>query len=919
MKNRTYILALIILFLLSLTVVGVRGAQAQDEPTPGVARVSLINGDVSTMRGDTGDWVATTVNTPLVGGDRVTTGERSRTEVQLDYANTLRLDQRSEAKLAELTRTHIQVQLAQGLLDFTVMNGTEADVEIDTPNMAVHPLGEGVYRIQVNSPSETQLIVRNGQAEVSTPQGSTVVEKGKLITVEGVDNPEYQIVSAPRRDDWDKWNQERDDQIADAQSWRYANRYYTGSEDLDQYGHWVSVPGYDWCWTPYVNMGWVPYRDGRWIWEPYWGWTWVSYEPWGWAPYHYGRWFLYSNSWYWWPGYSYYGYYPTWAPAYVSFIGFGFGGRNWHFGFGFGFGSIGWLPLGPYDHYHPWYGSRYRNTYNVVNITNVTNVTNGGAGVRVRNTGNQPYVSNVQQALTNTRVREAITTASTTDFVNGRVQRNPRAVDLQTLRQADVVRGALPAVPTRESLRPSDRAVNTAALPSRAVNNETFFTRRQPPAASESFTARAAEVQQMVERHNPLQAEARGLAARGTSGATSSAVSAERSAQRVATPSAAARTENVNRGAAASETAAVLSNRSREASGAQAGAARPAVTGAANAEARANRPATGQAPAAASSERPGWQQFGSPRAAGPVRASAGVSPAGQETAQRNSPATAQKAQQPHAQPTQPTSSQGWQRFGTGQPRALPEKPTTTGAPAAARSAPTTSRQSSQERPPVAVNVPSQSQSKASAPQSVQSRSAPASTSGSSSGLKRFGSESGAAPAERRGTTSPARSAPQPAPRQAEPSGSRSFQSRSAPAQRSENQGGWQRFTPQSRPAAAERSASPAAPREMRSSPSRDAPVYRRAPRTNQRPPLEIRKPIVTERPQPRSRSFSAPSRGSYGAPSSRSYSAPSSRSYSAPSSRSYGGGWSRGGGGGGGRQGGSASAHSSRGGRGGRR
>src|SRR3989442_11447036 len=63
-------------------------AQAE-EPTSGVARVSLINGDVSTMRGDSGEWVASTVNAPLVTGDKVSTGARSRAEIELDYANIL--------------------------------------------------------------------------------------------------------------------------------------------------------------------------------------------------------------------------------------------------------------------------------------------------------------------------------------------------------------------------------------------------------------------------------------------------------------------------------------------------------------------------------------------------------------------------------------------------------------------------------------------------------------------------------------------------------------------------------------------------------------------------------------------------------------------------------------------------------------
>ncbi len=481
---------------------------AADDLQTGVARVSLIRGDVSTMRGDSGDWAATTVNAPLVQGDKISTGPRSRTEIQLDHSNILRLDQQSEVKLASLSRTRIQVQLAQGLMSFTVLKGSEADVEINTPNVAVLPLEEGIYRVQVNSNSETEVIVRKGRAEVSTPEGSTRIEKNDQVTIQGTDSAQYRVVQAPGRDDWDRWNQDRDDVIRDAQSWRHANRYYTGAYELDRYGRWDSVPGYGYVWSPYADPYWSPYRSGRWVWQPYWGWTWVSYEPWGWAPYHYGRWFVYGGSWRWWPGPVHISYRPVWAPAYVSFLGFGFGGRNWSFGFGFGYRSVGWLPLGPCDTYYPWYGARQ--SYNVVNITNVTNIRNitrvsGIPAIAPLADGRtRPYISNLQSVMTNERLRRSVASVSTDDFVRGRTTVRTGAVDVQTLRQAQVVAGTVPIVPTRESLRSLNRPVNPASLPTRVSNTERFFTRNQPPAGPQPFTQRAAEIQQMVQRYNPL-------------------------------------------------------------------------------------------------------------------------------------------------------------------------------------------------------------------------------------------------------------------------------------------------------------------------------------------------------------------------------------------------------------------------------
>ena len=140
-----------------------RQPQAQPQAPSAVGRISVIHGDVSIMHGDAGESVAGTVNTPVVPGDKVTTRDQSRAEVQLDFANVMRLDQRTEATAADLEQNKIQIRLASGLVDFSVLSGTQADVEIDTPNMGVHPLAPGIYRIQVNSLSETLLIVRRAK------------------------------------------------------------------------------------------------------------------------------------------------------------------------------------------------------------------------------------------------------------------------------------------------------------------------------------------------------------------------------------------------------------------------------------------------------------------------------------------------------------------------------------------------------------------------------------------------------------------------------------------------------------------------------------------------------------------------------------------------------------------------------------
>jgi hypothetical protein len=480
---------------------------AQNEPLrtesapkgTGVARVSFIHGDVSTQRGDSGDWASAVLNAPIVSGDRVSTGDNSRAELQLDYANILRIDERTQANITSLDPKQIQIQLARGLANYSILKDSEADVEIDAPNLSVHPGRNGSYRINVLADDQAEVLVRSGEADISTPQGSRHVRAGQMIIVRGTGNDtQYQIADALSRDDFDRWNNDRDNTIRDAQSWSRTNRYYVGSEDLDAYGRWRNVPDYGQVWEPAAASDWAPYRDGRWVWEPYWGWTWVSYEPWGWAPYHYGRWFMYDNSWVWWPGYSYgyVNYRPIWAPAYVSFFGFG-GGVG--FGFGGGFGSVGWLPIGPCDGFYPWWGG-YRSRFNVVNIYNVHNVYN----YNYRNGGIPPLrrgslYSNVRLASFNDRVRRGISTVGANDFGRGRFTARP--VSSEMFRNGRMVAGNLPVVPNRESLLAGQRRAVPPTV-GRGGQPERFFSnnRNRQVRAARSFDREAADVRSSIQR-----------------------------------------------------------------------------------------------------------------------------------------------------------------------------------------------------------------------------------------------------------------------------------------------------------------------------------------------------------------------------------------------------------------------------------
>jgi hypothetical protein len=449
--------------------------QQASQDDAGAARISFIRGDVSTQHDGSNDWAAATMNTPVVNGDHISTGQNARAEIQLDHSNILRLSDQSTANVVNLSGTQMQLQIGQGLANYEVLKNNEANVEIDTPNVAIHPnMGEGSYRILVNSDGETIIDVRKGSVEISTPQGSTRVERDQRITIQGnADNAQYQVSGAPGRDDWDKWNGDRDRNIEGAQSWQHTNPYYTGTQDLDTTGQWTNVPDYGSVWFPAEAPGWAPYRDGRWVYEPYYGWTWVSYESWGWAPYHYGRWFVYGGNWGWWPGPVYAGYQPLWAPAYVSFLGFGGGGWGVGFGYGFGggYGSVGWLPCGPGDRFFPWYGRGI----NRVNVVNVNNIHNNYGGMNPLREGPRAF-SNVDRASSDERVRNGISSMRSNEFGHGRVPTQQSGIDAGSFRQASVMTGANPVSPSRESFQSTNRQVNPGSIPNRASGNQHFFS-----------------------------------------------------------------------------------------------------------------------------------------------------------------------------------------------------------------------------------------------------------------------------------------------------------------------------------------------------------------------------------------------------------------------------------------------------------
>jgi hypothetical protein len=439
--------------------------------------------------------VAGIINAPLMAEDYIATAPNSRAEVQFDNANLLRLGGMAQIHLTTLQSDRYQLELAQGTLTYRILRPSSASIEIDTPNVSVRPSKIGVYRISVTEAGETQVTVRAGDVEVFTPRGSQWVNAGQTMIARGpASDPEFRIAAAIASDDWDRWNETRDRSLLESPSAQHVPPGVYGAEDMDGYGRWVNVPDYGSVWQPTVVPGWAPYSCGRWIWEDWYGWTWVDCAAWGWAPFHYGRWFWGANyGWLWYPGVI--GVRHYWAPGLVAFFGYGGG---FGVGFGFGFGSLGWVPLAPYEMFHPWWGRGYY-----------------GAGVF--NRGLIVANSNIYNSYRNARVANGVSSVGVADFQGGRFNSIGHA-SAEQIRAAGLIRGQVPVSPTRANLSYGGR---TSGFTPRSAGNRSFFTHQSPASVDRVPFARQAGGSTAA----PANRGAEGSAARSTVGSGGAASS----------------------------------------------------------------------------------------------------------------------------------------------------------------------------------------------------------------------------------------------------------------------------------------------------------------------------------------------------------------------------------------------------------
>jgi len=451
-------------------------SSAQAAPGP-VARIDALSGDVAIQRGDDNSTLAAVANAPVLGADYVTTGQDGRAEVGFDGRSAVRLGENVQIRFVDVDPANRQMQLAAGTIDLRLFGDTDGQSAIDTPSISVIPRTAGSFRVSVDQNGETAVTVRAGRADIVTPQGNQSLEPGTTLIADGpAANPQIQTQAAIALDGFDSYNGDRDHiYLAATAEGQYVNTNIQGVGDLADNGRWVDDSTYGNVWIPtMVAAGWAPYRNGNWVWEDGYGWTWVAAEPWGWAPYHYGRWYFSTayNHWAWYPP-APARVAPAWSPALVGFVGFNIGAVS----VGIGFGNIGWVPLAPYEAFHPWWGPH---ATTIVNNTTIIN--------------NNVHYRNIE-------VNGAFTSVTRENFQNGRFG-NPTVVSTAQLHTIQTVpmQGALPIVPSQANLRFTQRAVAPSLAARPQFTNRSFAgtpagaPARTPFATQQASVARVTHV-----------------------------------------------------------------------------------------------------------------------------------------------------------------------------------------------------------------------------------------------------------------------------------------------------------------------------------------------------------------------------------------------------------------------------------------
>lgn len=305
-------------------------AQGQGQPARAI-RLSYVHGDVQLAENGQVTAQHAVVNTPLMQGSAITTGQDGRAEMQFEDGSVIRLAPNSSLTLKVLTGTGsdgtAQMDVERGLAYFELQgNGQAGTMTVDFGGNTVTPSGFTVLRVTDDTPPGS-LAVFAGNAELDRDSGALTLDlhAGENLALSATTASSYTLSETIPPNSWDTWNTDRDQELAaeaqqsTAPTGVGANPSNPAWNDLDANGNWYNVPDQGYVWSPYEasNPNWDPYGNGNWQFTIGYGYTWASAYPWGYLPYSCGAWNYYGGfGWGWAPGFG--GCTPWWGVGYYG-------------------------------------------------------------------------------------------------------------------------------------------------------------------------------------------------------------------------------------------------------------------------------------------------------------------------------------------------------------------------------------------------------------------------------------------------------------------------------------------------------------------------------------------------------------------------------------------------------------------------
>ena len=287
------------------------GAQAESHVR--IVRLSYIDGHVQMAHADQALDRAI-LNTPIVQGTRIQTGNDGLAEVEFEDGSALRLAENSELKFRQLSMNDAgtkvnEIEVVRGVVFFDVRS---------KDNDVYRAIADGTsFIVRRNSlarfsagPDQLQLAVMRGDVQMESQPQLVSVKKGETLSLDPNKPVDYKVTHGTEALPVDAWDRERSaysNAYAGSQGYGGPKSGY-GLQDLNYYGDFFYAPGFGYAWQPYgfanSMIGWDPYWNGAWSFVPGFGYSWASAYPWGWLPFHYGSWAFVGGGvgWAWLPG-----------------------------------------------------------------------------------------------------------------------------------------------------------------------------------------------------------------------------------------------------------------------------------------------------------------------------------------------------------------------------------------------------------------------------------------------------------------------------------------------------------------------------------------------------------------------------------------------------------------------------------------